>query len=70
MAVFYLRLVGTVSCATFRKPCSGYKLKEITGSGIFAGKNEDGASEYDAANHNKTGLRTYQVFSFISLHSL
>ncbi|KAF5458148.1 hypothetical protein F2P56_022203 [Juglans regia] len=43
-----------------KKPCSGYKLKEITGSGIFAGKNEDGASEYDATNHNKTGLRTYQ----------
>ncbi|GAV83090.1 DUF4057 domain-containing protein [Cephalotus follicularis] len=41
-----------------KKPCSGYKLKEMTGSGIFAGKGENGASESDAAN--KTGLRIYQ----------
>lgn len=57
----YLRLVTTVSCATSRKPCSGYKLKEITGSGIFAANSEDGTSESDAA---RTGLRVYQVFSW------
>ncbi|XP_062148596.1 uncharacterized protein LOC133857366 [Alnus glutinosa] len=44
-----------------KKPCSGYKLKEINGSGIFAGNGVDGASESDAANHNnRTGLRVYQ----------
>lgn len=63
MGVIYLSLFGTVSCVTFRKPCSGYKLKEITGSGIFAGNGVDGASESDAANHdNRTGLRVYQVY--------
>ncbi|KMT08793.1 hypothetical protein BVRB_6g135170 [Beta vulgaris subsp. vulgaris] len=36
-----------------RKP-SGYKLKEMTGSGIFAG------SEDDATSESKTGLRVYQ----------
>ncbi|CAL5326796.1 unnamed protein product [Camellia sinensis] len=46
-----------------RKPCSGYKLKEITGSKIFAAGNEDGGLESgNATSHptNKTGLRTYQ----------
>ncbi|XP_020240989.1 uncharacterized protein LOC109819624 isoform X2 [Asparagus officinalis] len=45
------------------KPCSGYKLREITGSGIFAPGSENGASETGsaAANpNNKTGLRIYQ----------
>jgi hypothetical protein len=60
MGVVYLRLVATLSCATFRKPCSGYKLKEITGSGIFVPNSEDGTSESDAG---RTGLRVYQVFS-------
>ncbi|KAI8029468.1 hypothetical protein LOK49_LG01G02325 [Camellia lanceoleosa] len=43
------------------KPCSGYKLKDITGSKIFAG--EDGGPESTNAyyNHNnRTGLHTYQ----------
>lgn len=40
-----------------KKPCSGYKLKEITGSGIFVANSEDGTSESDAA---RTGLRVYQ----------
>lgn len=47
-----------------RKPCSGYKLKEITGSGIFTGKTEDDAAESGSANagsNNRTGLRMYQV---------
>ncbi|GMY11352.1 dna oxidative demethylase alkbh2 [Fagus crenata] len=40
-----------------KKPCSGYKLKEITGSGIFVPNSEDGTSESDAG---RTGLRVYQ----------
>ncbi|CAK7334631.1 unnamed protein product [Dovyalis caffra] len=42
-----------------KKPCSGYKLKEMTGSGIFNG--QDGASESGGANpNNKTTVRVYQ----------
>ncbi|CAO2827776.1 unnamed protein product [Amaranthus hypochondriacus] len=37
-----------------RKPCSGYKMKEMTGSGIFAGSSED------ATENGKTGVRVYQ----------
>ncbi|KAI6679032.1 hypothetical protein NL676_039828 [Syzygium grande] len=46
-----------------RKPCSGYKLKEITGSGIFAANGEDDLLEPGSANpalNNKTGLKMYQ----------
>ncbi|KAH6758996.1 hematological/neurological-like protein [Perilla frutescens var. frutescens] len=46
-----------------RKPCSGYKMKEMTGSGIFKGKGENGLSETDDTDQtpaNKTGLRMYQ----------
>nr|XP_043615593.1 uncharacterized protein LOC122587473 [Erigeron canadensis] len=46
-----------------RKPVSGYKLKEITGSGIFAAGGENDVEESDAANPtatSKTGLRMYQ----------
>lgn len=44
-----------------KKPCSGYKLKEINGSGIFAANGENGASESDAGNHNnRTSVRVYQ----------
>ncbi|CAN6542226.1 unnamed protein product [Malus baccata var. baccata] len=44
----------------YRKPCSGYKLKEITGNGIFAaGSGKDAAPESNNAS-NKTGLRIYQ----------
>ncbi|KAI8003539.1 DNA oxidative demethylase ALKBH2 [Camellia lanceoleosa] len=45
-----------------RKPCSGYKLKEITGSGIFAADAENGTLESDAnpTPNSKTGLRMYQ----------
>ncbi|GLT93820.1 hypothetical protein SLE2022_115940 [Rubroshorea leprosula] len=46
-----------------RKPCSGYKLKEITGSGIFAVNGEDDSLESGSANptpNSKTGLRMYQ----------
>ncbi|KAL2232033.1 uncharacterized protein LOC105177131 [Sesamum indicum] len=46
-----------------RKPCSDYKMKEMTGSGIFKAKGENGASESEDAGQtpvNKTGLRMYQ----------
>ncbi|KAH9756609.1 N-lysine methyltransferase [Citrus sinensis] len=46
-----------------RKPCSGYKMKEMTGSGIFAAGAENDESESGSANptpNNKTGLRMYQ----------
>jgi hypothetical protein len=46
-----------------RKPCSEYKMKEITGSGIFVANGEDEATEDGSANPsaNKTGIRMYQV---------
>lgn len=45
-----------------RKPPSGYKMKEMTGSGIFSGSADDGASDSGSANPHpsKTGLRVYQ----------
>ncbi|KAG4389510.1 hypothetical protein AAZX31_06G099500 [Glycine max] len=43
-----------------RKPCSDYKMKEITGSGIFVANGEDDALEDGSANPNKTGVRMYQ----------
>ncbi|XP_072992616.1 uncharacterized protein [Typha latifolia] len=46
-----------------RKPCSGLKLREITGSGIFAADAENGESESGCAvsnPNNKTTLRMYQ----------
>ncbi|XP_012067856.1 uncharacterized protein LOC105630599 isoform X2 [Jatropha curcas] len=46
-----------------RKPCSGYKMKEMTGSGIFGANGEDDTSESGTANstpNSKTGLRMYQ----------
>ncbi|KAF2284050.1 hypothetical protein GH714_018514 [Hevea brasiliensis] len=38
-----------------KKPCSGYKLKEMTGSGIFAANGGGDASE-----SGKTSVRVYQ----------
>ncbi|XP_021273895.1 uncharacterized protein LOC110409011 [Herrania umbratica] len=44
-----------------KKPCSGYKMKDMTGSGIFAANGANGASEPTATNPtNRTGLRMYQ----------
>lgn len=46
-----------------KKPCSSSKLKEITGSGIFAADGENGGAESGSATatpNNKTGLRIYQ----------
>ncbi|RZC89490.1 hypothetical protein C5167_027032 [Papaver somniferum] len=44
------------------KPCSGYKMKEMTGSGIFVGDGINGGEEAGSANQtpNRTGLRIYQ----------
>ncbi|KAF3441056.1 hypothetical protein FNV43_RR19342 [Rhamnella rubrinervis] len=39
------------------KPCSGYKLKEINGSGIFAANGGDGPPQSNVANPSK---RVYQ----------
>lgn len=62
MAIIRLILSGIVHYCSFRKPCSGYKMKEMTGSGIFAAAGANGASETTAMNStNKTGLRMYQV---------
>ncbi|GMH00138.1 hypothetical protein Nepgr_001977 [Nepenthes gracilis] len=46
-----------------RKPCSDHKLKEITGSGIFAAEEENDTQESEGASatpSNRTGLRMYQ----------
>jgi len=60
-------IASNISTLTFlltycseRKFCSGSKLKEMSGSGIFAEKSENGESE--ASSHaNKTSVRMYQV---------
>lgn len=52
----------TLDLVCFRKPCSGYKLKEITGNNIFAADAESDTAELDGTDPtNKTGLRMYQV---------
>lgn len=46
-----------------RKPCSGYKLKEITGSKIFAADGEDSAPDSatsDFNSSNRTSVRIVQ----------
>ncbi|KAF5740223.1 hypothetical protein HS088_TW11G00289 [Tripterygium wilfordii] len=46
-----------------RKPCSGYKMKEMTGSGIFAADGENDVSESNDSNlslNGRTGVRIYQ----------
>lgn len=54
-----------------RKPCSEYKMKEITGSGIFAANGENDTPESGSANPppNKTGVRMYQVLLVFLLWS-
>ena len=59
MAIIHLSPSGIVHYYSFRKPCSGYKMKEMTGSGILAANGANGASEPTATN--KTGMRMYQV---------
>lgn len=69
-----LKLSGisnSVYFAMSRKPCSGYKMKEMTGSGIFAGGADDEASEPGSANptpNSKSGIRLYQVPNQYVLH--
>lgn len=41
------------------KPCSGYKMKEMSGHGIFSDNGEDSASEAGSVN-SKTSIRIYQ----------
>ena len=44
-----------------RNPCSGYKLKKVTSSGIFVGDTKDGTSKFNNANPiNKIGVCIYQ----------
>ncbi|ESW31645.1 hypothetical protein PHAVU_002G255600 [Phaseolus vulgaris] len=44
-----------------KKSCSGYKMKEMTGSGIFSGNAENTTSEAKSANlKNRTGIRVYE----------
>lgn len=62
----YYFLLRFVLFSLFRKPCSGYKLKEMTGSKIFAADAEDGESESGTANatsNNRTSVRIVQVFA-------
>jgi len=49
--------------ATLSKPCSGYKMKEMTGSGIFGANGKDSASEGNSADsNNRTSIRICQVY--------
>lgn len=57
--LFYMWMLKQFALQCFRKPCSGYKLKEITGSGIFAAGSENGAEESDA--NPIPNRRMYQV---------
>lgn len=50
-----------------RKPVSGYKLKEITGSGIFAPGSENGTEESDA--NPIPNRRMYQVYGCYAQNS-
>ncbi|WVZ25892.1 hypothetical protein V8G54_004436 [Vigna mungo] len=44
-----------------KKLCSGYKMREMTGSGIFSGNAENTTSEAKSANsENRTSIRVYQ----------
>ncbi|CAJ1855873.1 unnamed protein product [Sphenostylis stenocarpa] len=43
------------------KPCSGYKMKEMTGSGIFGANEKDSASEANSVDsNNRTSIRICQ----------
>lgn len=66
LCLFILWRLRFSSCGISRKPCSEYKMKEITGSGIFVANGEDDTSEAGSANAppNKTGIRMYQVLIF------
>uniref|UniRef100_A0A5B7A3L6 DUF4057 domain-containing protein n=1 Tax=Davidia involucrata TaxID=16924 RepID=A0A5B7A3L6_DAVIN len=44
-----------------RKPCSGYKLREVTGSKIFAADGEDGVLESGTGNFNFNNRTTVRI---------
>ncbi|PHT52557.1 Alpha-ketoglutarate-dependent dioxygenase alkB -like protein 2 [Capsicum baccatum] len=44
-----------------RKPCSGYKLREISGSNIFSDHDEDGTSEPGTDNGNLTNRTSVRI---------
>ena len=52
---------GNVENLNERKPCSGYKLKEMNGSNIIAGDSGDGSTDSIASDHDT-------LISRISLH--
>ncbi|XWS44925.1 hypothetical protein CRYUN_Cryun15aG0092000 [Craigia yunnanensis] len=45
VSIIHLSPSGIVYYCSFRKPCSGYKMKEMTGSGIYAANSANGASK-------------------------
>ncbi|KAL0324973.1 UNVERIFIED_CONTAM: hypothetical protein Sradi_5066600 [Sesamum radiatum] len=49
-----------------RKPCSDYKMKEMTGSGIFKAKGENGASESEDASQTQSIKQDCQTLAGIS----
>ncbi|GAB2283399.1 hypothetical protein Dimus_017914 [Dionaea muscipula] len=51
-----------LSKSSFRKPCSGYKMKEMTGSGIFSDNEGEIETELGGVGSNvsKTSVRIYQ----------
>ncbi|KAJ6939439.1 hypothetical protein NC651_005788 [Populus alba x Populus x berolinensis] len=60
---FPCKVFDQIKFEILRKPCSGYKMKEMTGSGIFAANGENDFAESGSANptaNSKTGLRMYQ----------
>lgn len=50
-----------------RKQCSGSKMREMTGSGIFAADGGNDTAEIPGSNTQKTGLRIYQVLFFFGI---
>ncbi|KAF5747358.1 hypothetical protein HS088_TW05G00079 [Tripterygium wilfordii] len=62
IAFCHLSSSRTVFSVILRKPCSGYKWKEMTGSGIFAANGEDDTSDSAATSpNNRTNVLGYQV---------
>lgn len=61
-SIFLLNL-SLFPFGAFSKPCSGYKMKEMSGNGIFSDNADDSASEPGSVNsNNRTSIRTYQVY--------
>lgn len=60
---FHFSINACLYYVIFRKPCSGYKLKEMNGSNIFSADSENGASESGTNGNlsNRTSVRIVQV---------